>query len=109
MTQVTTGVAERLNSRKQELEIRIGKISDDIRHVNRPVETDSAEAVVDHENDEVIDALGNAAVDELTDINRALQRLADGDYGVCLSCGKAIAEQRLEVMPYALECVGCAE
>ena len=109
MSEVMPGVAQRLNSRKQELEIRIGKISDDIRHVNHPVEADSAEAVVDHENDEVIDALGNAAVEELTDINRALQRLADGDYGNCSSCGKAIAEQRLEVMPYALECVSCAE
>ena len=109
MSEVMPGVAQRLNSRKQELEIRIGKISDDIRHVNHPVEADSAEAVVDHENDEVIDALGNAAVEELTDINRALQRLADGHYGVCSSCGTAIAEQRLEVMPYALQCVGCAE
>ena len=99
----------RLKARKQELEIRIGKISDDIRHVNHPVEADSAEAVVDHENDEVIDALGNAAVEELTEVNRALQRIADGDYGTCERCGIAISEQRLEVVPNALECRTCAE
>ena len=102
-------VKQRLEQRKQELEERIGKISDDVRHVDRPVETDSAEAVVDHENDEVIDALGNAAVDELTAVNRALQRLADGNYGVCDSCGKAISAARLEILPDAQKCVECAD
>ena len=88
-------IKERLESRKLELEQRIGKISDDVRHVDRPVETDSAEAVVDHENDEVIDALGNAAVAELTDVNRSLERLQEGSYGACIDCGGAISEQRL--------------
>ncbi|RLA43811.1 MAG: TraR/DksA family transcriptional regulator [Gammaproteobacteria bacterium] len=102
-------VKQRLEQRKLELEERIGKISDDVRHVDRPVEADSAEAVVDHENDEVIDALGNAAVDELTAVNRALQRLEAGDYGVCDSCGKAISAARLEVLPDAQKCVECAD
>jgi len=102
-------IKQRLDKRKQELEERIGKISDDVRHVNRPVETDSAEAVVDHENDEVIDALGNAAVEELTAVNRSLQRLEDGSYGVCDSCGKTISPERLEIIPDAQKCVECAD
>jgi RNA polymerase-binding transcription factor DksA len=102
-------VKQRLEQRKQELEERISKIGDDIRHVNRPVETDSAEAVVDHENDEVIDALGNAAADELTAVNRALQRLEAGNYGVCDSCGKTISAERLEILPDAQKCVECAD
>ena len=104
-----TAVKQRLEQRKQELEERIGKISDDVRHANRPVETDSAEAVVDHENDEVIDALGNAAVVELTTVNQALQRLEEGSYGVCDSCGKAISAARMEVLPDAQKCVECAD
>ena len=105
----TVELKQRLEQRKQALEERIGKISDDVRHVNRPVEADSAEAVVDHENDEVIDALGNAAVDELTAVNIALQRLADGSYGVCDSCGKTISSERLEIIPDAQKCIACAD
>ncbi len=105
----TDEIKRRLEQRKQSLEERIDKISEDVRHVNRPVEADSAEAVVDHENGEVIDALGNAAVDELTAANRALQRMADGSYGICDSCGKPVAAQRLEVIPDAEKCVECAD
>ncbi|MEL0083899.1 MAG: TraR/DksA family transcriptional regulator [Gammaproteobacteria bacterium] len=105
----SAAVKERLEQRKRELEERIGKISDDVRHLDRPVEADSAEAAVDHENDEVIDALGNAAVDELTTVNRALQRIEEGSYGICDSCGKAISEGRLQVLPDAQQCVACAD
>jgi len=48
-------------------------------------------------------------VDELTAVNRALQRLEAGDYGVCDSCGKAISAARLEVLPDAQKCVECAD
>lgn len=44
---------------------------------------------------------------ELAEIERALARLADGDYGTCATCGAAIAEERLEVLPAAITCVGC--
>jgi len=39
----------------------------------------------------------------------ALQRLDDGKFGVCESCGKSIAKARLDAMPFARHCVECAE
>ena len=45
----------------------------------------------------------------LRQIEAALGRLDDGDYGYCLECGGPIAEKRLEVEPTATLCIGCAE
>ena len=44
---------------------------------------------------------------ELVAIDAALQRVADGSYGLCLDCGDAIANARLHASPTALRCVGC--
>lgn len=42
---------------------------------------------------------------ELDDIAHALQRLDDGTYGSCEACGKAISDERLEVVPGARFCL----
>jgi len=44
----------------------------------------------------------------LADIEAAAQRLAQGRYGLCTSCGLEIAAQRLEALPATPTCVGCA-
>jgi RNA polymerase-binding protein DksA len=43
----------------------------------------------------------------LTAIDGALQRLDEGTYGTCTRCGRAIAEERLEALPYAELCIEC--
>ncbi|UOE44283.1 TraR/DksA family transcriptional regulator [Agromyces larvae] len=45
---------------------------------------------------------------ELADVRRALARLAEGSYGVCERCGKAITVARLEARPTATLCIDCA-
>ncbi len=46
---------------------------------------------------------------ELVAIDAALQRIADGSYGLCVDCGVGIATARLHASPTALRCVGCQE
>lgn len=41
-------------------------------------------------------------------VRRALERVASGDYGTCVKCGRQIPGGRLEVMPESLLCVSCA-
>ena len=41
----------------------------------------------------------------LTEIDAALKRIEDGSYGVCTSCGKEIAVERLEAHPWASLCI----
>lgn len=44
---------------------------------------------------------------ELTRMEEAMGRLAEGAYGICEECGAEIKEERLRVVPYATRCVGC--
>ncbi len=53
-------------------------------------------------------SLGQNTVDLLRKVERALVRMEDGTYGICESCGQPIPMARLEVLPYATECVACA-
>lgn len=45
---------------------------------------------------------------ELGLVEAALRRLDDGTYGSCTSCGKPIAAERLEAIPWAALCIDCA-
>jgi RNA polymerase-binding transcription factor DksA len=45
----------------------------------------------------------------LSDIEAALQRIDDGTYGTCTQCNRAIAAERLELVPHASSCVRCVE
>jgi len=38
---------------------------------------------------------------------KALQRIQDGTYGICVDCGRNIPAARLQVKPEATRCVGC--
>lgn len=41
-------------------------------------------------------------------IEEALERVEDGSYGKCLSCGGDIHADRLKAIPYARLCIDCA-
>jgi len=41
-------------------------------------------------------------------VEAALARIAEGTYGQCTVCHRAIVAERLEVVPWAATCVACA-
>ena len=45
---------------------------------------------------------------QLRQVEDALERLAAGTFGACRSCGRPIAAQRLEAIPWAATCIDCA-
>jgi len=49
---------------------------------------------------------GERAIDE---IDAALQRINEGNYGICQGCGKKIPQTRLKALPYARLCVKCQQ
>src|SRR5436190_21773825 len=51
--------------------------------------------------------LGNGDRRLLRDVVSALQRIDDGNFGSCERCGEAIAEKRLEALPFARYCIDC--
>ena len=44
---------------------------------------------------------------QLDDVDAALQRIADGAYGICAECGSDIGTARLEFRPASIYCVDC--
>lgn len=95
----------RLLEKKKELDARLERINANVR---RPLDTDSKERAKELEDQEVVDALGNEAREELRKINDALKRMAAGTFGRCLTCGQQIDKDRLLAYSYAEECIDCA-
>ena len=40
-------------------------------------------------------------------VDEALARLESGTFGACVRCGKRIAPERLEALPWAARCIDC--
>ena len=52
-------------------------------------------------------AMRERAMLHLEVVDAALARLDDGSYGTCIRCGRAIAPERLEALPWAAHCIEC--
>ncbi|MEL7449871.1 MAG: TraR/DksA C4-type zinc finger protein [Pseudomonadota bacterium] len=102
-------IREKLLARRLELKTRVDKIITDVTHAEGPLPSDFAEQAVERENEEVLDALGEAGEAELRAISMALARIDSGDYGMCTGCGEDIPRARLDVLPFSDKCVHCAE
>ena len=65
---------------------------------------DTATATLDREIDY---SLEENSEHVLRAIDGALQRIEDGTFGICETCGQPISEERLEAIPYATQCIDC--
>ena len=44
----------------------------------------------------------------IAEVERALAKIEDGTYGTCNRCGRPIAEERLDAIPWTSLCVDCS-
>lgn len=102
-------IQQQLLSRQRELESRLNRVEQHVSHRHEPLSADFAEQAVERENDEVLEAIGAEIDHELAHIKQALKRLQEGCYGACEDCGEAIALARLKAVPYATQCIDCAD
>ena len=65
---------------------------------------DSATATLNREIDSTLEENSGHV---LVGIDEALDRIENGTFGTCARCGKQIAEDRLEALPYATRCIDC--
>lgn len=99
---------EGLLARGAELRDRVRRVHDDLRGKVAPLPRDAPDAAIVLENDEILHAIDESARSELVQIERALERLEAGTYGVCERCSEPIEAERLRVVPYAVRCRHCA-
>ncbi|OGK84013.1 MAG: hypothetical protein A2050_01375 [Candidatus Rokubacteria bacterium GWA2_73_35] len=48
-------------------------------------------------------------VDRVNRLSAALERLSDGEYGICVECEEPISPARLQAMPEVQTCVRCQD
>ena len=92
----------------EELNIRLDRITNNVRHSDVPLEKDFAEQATQNANDEVMDYLGNSARTEIDLIKQAIARIDNGSYGICEVCDEPISKERLAAVPYSNRCIKCA-
>lgn len=105
----------RLAARARDLDDLLARLDRD----DESLRADRADATADDEHDpegstlsgewQRVDALRRSALAERAEVTAALQRVADGTYGVCAACGRPIPAGRLEARPMATLCVDCAQ
>ncbi len=84
---------------------RVDAIEEDLR---QPNDADWQEQATERENDEVLEGLDAAGLEEIAQIRASLLRMDEGVYGICARCGEDIAERRLEALPSSTLCIECA-
>jgi len=99
-------ITDDLRAQKATLSKRVDLIHD---HARDPLNADSSEQAAELGNVDVVSALESDAVTEIAEIDAALQRIENGVYGTCITCGDNINSARLEARPASTECVDCAE
>lgn len=101
-----------LKQRKAQLESRLAELDDRLHSIDEELEEHNNPDVEDYatevEADEVLQGIGRAGKNEIRMIRAALDRIADGSYGICARCGEDISEERLDVLPFTPICKNCA-
>jgi RNA polymerase-binding transcription factor len=100
-------IRRRLTCRRNDLEQRHALVGRDLQRSNDPLVGDWSDRAVQTQNDEVLQAIGDAARAEMAAIDSALQRLDQGLYGICQQCGADIEPGRLQAL-HAITCARCA-
>src|SRR6266498_2837638 len=57
----------------------------------------------------VLDRLSDWYTEEIDEIDKALDRVKQSNYGLCLACHNAIEAERLEFFPEAAFCAACQQ
>lgn len=96
-----------LLSRRAELRKRVGTELDTLGSRSPTASGDSADAAFEHTGEELAFQLSAIEARELAQVERALQRIKQGKYGVCDGCGCKIPIARLNALPYSTLCVKC--
>jgi RNA polymerase-binding transcription factor DksA len=94
-----------LETRLRDLRARVASIEAQLDSEHDP---DWEDLATQREGDETLEGLGNSAQQEMRQIDAALTRIANGTYGVCVTCGDPISDRRLDLLPCTPFCQNCA-
>jgi len=98
-----------LESRKEQIQKNIMGVEKELKELNSLELNDEADhASVSNDNLREV-AIGQQQELELIEIQVALGKIKDKQYGICEMCEEDISIQRLKVKPHAKYCIDCRE
>lgn len=95
---------ERLLEERRTLAQQIERLREDVK-VELEFETDEGDPEL-AEREKNLSVLATFE-ERLEEIDLALNKVQEGDYGICKSCGQPIDPERLAIVPEAQYCVPC--
>jgi DnaK suppressor protein len=112
-------VATKSSQIRARLEVEKKRLQDEINQLNSPGSMEDRregspfwkreeEATESMEMEKRL-ALENRLNSLLLEVDRAIQKLETGSYGICDSCGTTIDPARMEALPQAILCLNCRQ
>ena len=98
-----------LEEKKNSLSADLAKTRDAEEETTEEATQDIADKAVSSYTREFLYSLSDADRNTLLQIDQALTRIEEGTYGTCLNCGTAMAEKRLNAVPWTPYCIDCQE
>jgi DnaK suppressor protein len=92
-----------------EREVLIQKLKGNDLSVDDSETPDPVDLAVRNYSKNVMLAVSENESKQLTQIDEALTRIGDDEYGQCQNCDKAINPKRLAAIPWARYCLDCQE
>lgn len=99
----------RLVTQRRALFQDVAEMEDDLLWLEEDVESEMLERGQDETFIRLLSRLDDRQKAEIEEIDRALTRIANDNYGDCETCGNPIPLSRLEALPAATTCLRCAE
>jgi DnaK suppressor protein len=78
-----------------------------LKELREQTSGDVVDWALDAAQDEISSQLAEVESRELANIENALERMREGQYGVCEGCSEGIPMARLQALPYATLCINC--
>ncbi len=100
---------KRLEERQQALRRTVSRTEEDGRIADQDPAQDIADRAASSYTKEFLFSQSNNERQLLQMVETALQRIREGSFGECVSCGNEINAKRLEAVPWTRYCIACQE
>ena len=98
-----------LIAKAERIKANIGKARNEIELMRNQSPTDEGDYAVLINDSSIEDTLIGKQLQELKEIELALDKISQGNYGICEMCEEPIGIDRLKVKPFAKFCISCRE
>lgn len=100
-------IKKQLLRERQELLEDVSNSYETCREMGRDGVPDIGDMSSNAYNREVLFNVSETQRQRINDIDEALEQMAKGEYGICMSCGEEISARRMEVRPFSRYCIDC--